>query len=79
MIKCLMLLSLSLPLINAYNILVVAPVPLVGHWLYVEEFIKELLERGHKVEAIVNYSVRRGHENYTGTTVPLFNVNDHCE
>lgn len=68
-----------MPSISAYNILVIAPVPIVGHWLYVEEFIRELLARGHKVEAITNYNIRRAHDNYTGILVPLFNFNNHCE
>lgn len=77
--KCLTILAMVLASINAYNILVLTPYPIVGHWLYVEEFIKELLSRGHKVTAVTSYNVRRGHENYTSYLVPAYNIQQFCK
>lgn len=69
---------MALATINAYNILVLAPYPIVGHWLYIEEYIKELLSRGHKVTAVTSYNVRRRHENYTAILIPAFNFQKLC-
>lgn len=79
MLKYLMLLAVIVSSIEAYNVLVLAPYPLVGQWLYMEEFIKELLGRGDKVTAVTCYNVRRKHENYTDVQIPMWNMNDHCK
>lgn len=74
-----MLLAVIVSSIEAYNVLVLAPYPLVGQWLYMEEFIKELLSRGDKVTAVTCYNVRRKHENYTDIQIPMWNMNEHCK
>lgn len=79
MFKYLALLAMFASSMQAYNILVVAPHPLVGHWLYVEEIIKELLKHGHHVTALTAYNVRRKHEHYSEVVIPLWNLNHYCE
>lgn len=65
--------------IDAYNILVVAPTPNVGQWFYLEEFIRELLNRGHTVTSIGCYGTRSRHDRLTEVFVPAFNVHEHCK
>lgn len=72
-------LSVALTAIQAYNILLIAPTPIVGQWLFFEEILKELLSRGHKVSAISNYNSRAPHENYTGITISAFDIQKYCE
>lgn len=79
MLKYLTLLVVIVSSIETYNVLVLAPYPLVGQWLYMEEFIKELLSRGDKVTAVTCYNVRRKHENYTDVLIPMWNMNEHCK
>lgn len=78
MLKTLMVLAMALASTNAYNILVLSPISHIGHWLYFEEFIKELLSRGHSVTAITSYNVRRRHDNYTGILIPAYNLQQFC-
>lgn len=79
MINCLLLLAVALPLINAANILVLAPSPYVANWLFIEEFIKDLLTRGHRVTAIGTFNARRKHDNYSDILVPTIPLGSYCK
>lgn len=65
--------------IHASNILVIAPTHNVGTFLYFEEFVRNLLVRGHKVTGITSYNLKNVGENFTQITIPLFNVHEHCK
>lgn len=65
--------------VDAHNILVIAPHPIPGQWLYFEEFIRELCNRGHKVSGVTSYNLRQKHENFTGYIVPAMNVETLCK
>lgn len=65
--------------IDAYNILVVAPTPNVGQWLYMESFIRELIIRGHKVTGISSYNARRKQETHKEIIVPALNRQKICK
>lgn len=59
-------LSLLLPSLQAYKILFAVPISGKSHWVYAENFIEALLDRGHEVTAITNYAFRgKSHQNYT--------------
>jgi hypothetical protein len=75
----LIVITLALSSIEAHNILVVAPHPVPGNWLFFEQFIKELLHRGHKVSGVTSYNLRQKHENFTGYVVPVLDVEKLCE
>ena len=79
MIKHLFLLVAVISSIQASNILVIVPTPIVGQWLYFEEFIKNLLTRGHTVTGITSYNLRQQNENYTPIIIPSLNVDQHCK
>jgi hypothetical protein len=64
---------------NAENILVVAPHPVSGQWIYFEQFIKELLHRGHTVSGVTSYNLRQNHSNFTGYILPVLNVEKLCK
>lgn len=54
------------PFIDAYKILFTVPISGKSHWVYAENFVEALLERGHEVTAITNYAFRgKSHSNYT--------------
>lgn len=79
MIKYLLFLATVISSSHASNILVIAPTPFVGQWLYLEEFIKSLITRGHKVTGITSYNLRQANENYTPIIIPVLNVDQHCK
>lgn len=70
---------MTMSAISAYNILVVAPTPFSGNWIFIEEFIKELLSRGHKVTALTCYGSRRKHDNYSDIVIPALDIHQHCK
>jgi hypothetical protein len=79
MLKFVLFLSMTMSTIEAYNILVVAPTPYLGEWFYMEEFIRELLNRGHTVTSIGCFGTRSKHPGLTEIFIRSFNVHDHCE
>ncbi|CRK94411.1 CLUMA_CG007918, isoform A [Clunio marinus] len=74
MIKWLLLITIAASSISASNILVLSPMSIVSHWLYLEEIIKDLLIRGHKVTAVTSYLAKKKHENYTTINIPSLNL-----
>ncbi|XP_055588576.1 UDP-glycosyltransferase UGT4-like [Uranotaenia lowii] len=51
--------------VSCSKILVLVPFPAPSHWLWLEHFVQELLNRGHMVTAITNFASPEKHENYT--------------
>ncbi|XP_058818746.1 UDP-glycosyltransferase UGT5-like [Topomyia yanbarensis] len=47
------------------KILVLVPFPAPSHWLWLEHFVQELLDREHEVTAITNFAASEQHPNYT--------------
>lgn len=42
------------------------------HWVYAENFIEALLDKGHEVTAITNYAFRgKSHQNYTEVLIQV--------
>lgn len=48
---------LSLSSVNSYTILFLAPFNAKSHWLFLENFVKALLERQHEVTCITSNSM----------------------
>ena len=65
--------------IEAYNILVVAPSPNLGQWFYMEEFIREMMNRGHLVTSIGCYGTRAKHPLLTEIFVRVLDVHQYCK
>jgi hypothetical protein len=65
---------------HAAKILVLCPFPAPSHWMWIEHFVKELLNRGHEVMAITNFYAKEPHKNYTELVInPKFNIPHYCE
>lgn len=64
---------------EAYNILVVAPFPVIGHWLWMESFTINLLDRGHKVTVIASFMSRHVNANYSEIIVPILKMQNYCK
>ena len=79
MLNILVIFSITISALNAANILFVAPTPIVGPWLYFEEFIKDLLARGNRVHAIVSYNIKTRHANYSDSIVPALKAHSFCK
>jgi hypothetical protein len=79
MLRNFLFLSMIISTIEAYNVLFIAPTPDVGQWYYMEEFVRELLNRGHVVTTIASFGARGAHPLLTEIFVPKFNVSEHCE
>ncbi|XP_058448414.1 UDP-glycosyltransferase UGT5-like [Malaya genurostris] len=47
------------------KILVLVPFPAPSHWLWLQHFVHELLDREHEVTAITNFAATEQHANYT--------------
>lgn len=60
---------IALPFIDAYKILFMVPISGKSHWVFAENFIEALLERGHEVTAITNFKRSRTHSNYTDVLI----------
>lgn len=50
---------------DSSKILVLVPFPAPSHWLWLNHFVQELLERGHQITAIANFPAKSPHANYT--------------
>ena len=79
----LLLLILSpqiLPAIDAYRILFLAPFPVPSHWLWLDHFVREMLDRGHQVTALTNFATKTPHANYTELIIdPPYDLYPTCE
>ncbi|XP_055320800.1 UDP-glucosyltransferase 2-like [Sitodiplosis mosellana] len=55
-----------LSIANGYKVLFLVPFPGTSHWLVLQSFVKELVNRDHEVTAIVNYPIMNfSSPNYT--------------
>ena len=62
----LVLLCVTLSTVNTYKILFLAPFNAKSHWLFLENFVKALLERKHEVTCITSITLSGVHPvNYT--------------
>lgn len=69
------------PAIQCYNILLLAPYNGHSHWLFLSNFIQELVSRGHAVTAITGITLADKHPyNYTEILIdPVFDVEGYSE
>lgn len=51
------MLCLSLHIVGSYKILFLAPFNAKSHWLFLENFVKALLQRQHEVTCITSISL----------------------
>ncbi|XP_017482517.1 PREDICTED: UDP-glucuronosyltransferase 2B13-like [Rhagoletis zephyria] len=68
--------ALLMPLNSAaFNILFMGPFPAPSHWMWLEHFLRDLLERGHHVTAVTNHRSKYPHENLTEIIIePKFDI-----
>lgn len=71
--------SLMMSSLNAANILILAPFPIISRWLYIEKIIDGLLANGHTVTAITPFDYQREQERYYKFIIPEFPIEDYCE
>lgn len=65
---------------DSSKILVLVPFPAPSHWLWLNHFIQELLERGHQITAIANFPAKSPHANYTEILIdPPYDIPHYCE
>lgn len=65
---------------DAYRILFMGPFPAPSHWLWLEHFQRDLLQRGHHVTSVNNHPTKTPHENLTEIILsPSFDIPKHCE
>lgn len=66
---------------SGYKILFLVPFPGSSHWLVLQSFAKELLNRGHEVTAIVNSRINNfTSPNYTEILIdPPFDLDAICK
>lgn len=73
--------ALLLPLpCFSYNILFMGPFPAPSHWLWLEHFLRDLLQRGHHVTAVCNHPTTHPHPNLTEIIIdPKFDIPYYCK
>lgn len=65
---------------DCYRILFLAPFPVPSHWLWLDHFVREMLNRGHHVTALTNFATKAPHPNYTELIIdPPYNLEPDCE
>lgn len=65
---------------DAYRILFLAPFPVPSHWMWLDHFVREMLNRGHHVTALTNFQTKAPHANYTELIIdPEYNLYPVCE
>lgn len=65
---------------DAYRILFMGPFPAPSHWMWLEHFQRDLLQRGHQVTSLNNHPTKTPHENLTEIILnPIFDIPKHCE
>ncbi|XP_023165177.2 UDP-glucuronosyltransferase 2B13 isoform X2 [Drosophila hydei] len=63
---------------DAYRILFMGPFPAPSHWMWLEHFQRDLLERGHHVTSLNNHPTKKPHENLTEIILnPSFDIPKH--
>jgi len=65
---------------NASRILFMGPFPAPSHWMWLEHFQRDLLQRGHHVTSVNNHPTKTPHENLTEIILnPAFDIPKLCE
>ncbi|XP_075152982.1 UDP-glycosyltransferase family 301 member D1 [Haematobia irritans] len=60
---------------NGYNILFMGPFPAPSHWMWLEHFQRDLLERGHHITTVNNHPTKYPHTNLTEIIIdPMFDI-----
>lgn len=65
--------------VNAYNILIVAPMPFKSNFMFLERIIGRLLDRGYYLTLISPFKNNFKEDNLKEITIPKFNVEDICK
>lgn len=65
--------------IDAWNILVLAPFPIYSRWMYIENFIDNLLANENTVTAITPYDYSKINEKYFSFVINEFPIEEYCE
>ncbi|XP_011210092.2 UDP-glucosyltransferase 2 [Bactrocera dorsalis] len=75
----LLLTAVSMPLTcTSYRILFMGPFPAPSHWMWMEHFLKDLLQRGHQVTTLTNHPAKQAHPNLTEIIIdPKLNIAEH--
>lgn len=75
------LVAVALSVVNGAKILVLIPSPSPSHFILLQHFIKELVNRGHNVTAVVNRSIDNfASVNYTEILIdPPLDMDKNCE
>ncbi|XP_011194876.2 UDP-glucosyltransferase 2 [Zeugodacus cucurbitae] len=75
----LLLTAVSMPLTcTSYRILLMGPFPAPSHWMWMEHFLKDLLQRGHQVTTLTNHPAKQAHANLTEIIIdPKLNIAEH--
>uniref|UniRef100_A0A0K8UXW7 Ecdysteroid UDP-glucosyltransferase n=1 Tax=Bactrocera latifrons TaxID=174628 RepID=A0A0K8UXW7_BACLA len=73
--------ALLMPITStAFNILFMGPFPAPSHWMWLEHFLRDLLQRGHHVTALTNHRAKYVHPNLTEIIIdPQFNIPHYCK
>lgn len=67
-----------LQIIQAYNILFLVPFPGPSHYIFIGNFIKELLARGHDVTSITNFKLSENSTKYKEILIdPQYDLSGH--
>lgn len=75
-----LLICLSFTTAFGYNILFMGPFPAPSHWMWLENFVDGLLERGHHVTVVTNYKRKIPHENCTELIIdPPYDIPKYCK
>lgn len=70
--------SIAIPC-DAYRILFLAPFPVRSHWMWLDHFVREMLNRGHHVTALTNFRTKAPHANYTELIIdPPLDISPLC-
>ena len=79
--KIFLALSILVTLANGYKVLVMCPFNGKSHFLYMQSFVKALLNRGHEVTFLTSQSMGKvKSENYTEVLIdPPFDVYSLCK
>lgn len=66
---------------NSANILFLCPFPSPSHWILLQNFVKELVNRGHVVTSVVSKSITNfDSPNYKEILIdPPFDLDTNCE
>lgn len=75
-----LIIFLNISMAFGYNILFMGPFPAPSHWMWLENFVDGLLERGHHVTVVTNFKRKVPHENCTELIIdPPYDIPKYCK